>query len=57
MPQFGVYLTIVIYDHKFFIVHATGQQKARVPSLSIIIVLGPMLENIFDRDLRILVIS
>ncbi len=23
MPQFGVYLTIIIYDHKMFIVQAT----------------------------------
>jgi hypothetical protein len=26
-PQFGAYLTIVIYDHKIFIVQATGYYK------------------------------
>jgi hypothetical protein len=26
MPQFGAYLTIVIYDRKTFIVHATGER-------------------------------
>jgi hypothetical protein len=30
MPQFGAYLTIIIYDCKTFIVQATGSASANI---------------------------